>query len=146
MKPALRLSPTQRAYLLGLRKGLAVAKRERNELRAEFEAMKDQVDAVLRGLRSEVAMGLEIWRALRRLRQFAESAPRPSFQCERHQVLSPRLRERLAFARGEAAQKRAGVGVGRRAAVAGEGNARRGIIVKGEVGGHLIAVPSRPQR
>jgi hypothetical protein len=45
----------QSAYLLGLRRARAQAKRERDDLIDRFEAVNEEVRDELRGLRSDIA-------------------------------------------------------------------------------------------
>jgi hypothetical protein len=55
MRSASRLSPLQRAYLMGFRRARILARRDVNGFVYQFEAVNDEVRAELRGVRRELA-------------------------------------------------------------------------------------------
>jgi uncharacterized protein YjiS (DUF1127 family) len=55
MQPASRLSPLQRAYLMGFRRARILARRDVNAFAHQFEALNDEVYTDLLGARREMA-------------------------------------------------------------------------------------------
>ena len=53
-RSASRLSPLQRAYLMGFRRARILARRDVNGFVYQFEAVNDEVRAELRGVRREL--------------------------------------------------------------------------------------------
>ena len=51
----MKLSPLQRAYLMGVRRARARAQREMNEMVDEFEDVLGEIHAETRGVRDELA-------------------------------------------------------------------------------------------